>query len=134
MAKRRGDIPEGVVMCAPVTDAEMEADIVRLLEQASLGPTEALVQEVKAKGIAPWVDGQLKMNVTRYTQLPYWQEPDDPALCRNDRTLPLTPEKFCFTNKWLPVPVAWEFFRQSKRRPIRWGCAGDVGTRSSWSA
>ncbi len=42
-------------MCAPVTDEEREADVVRFLEQATLGPTEALVQEVKAKGIEKWL-------------------------------------------------------------------------------
>ena len=52
MPQRRGDVLEGIVMCAPVTDEEREADVVRFLEQATLGPTEALVQEVKAKGIA----------------------------------------------------------------------------------
>ena len=71
MTQRRGDVLEGVVMCAPVTDAEREADVVRFLEQATLGPTEALVAEVKAKGIAAWIDEQLVMNVTRYTQPPY---------------------------------------------------------------
>ena len=70
MTERRGDILEGIVMCAPVTDEEREADVVRFLEQATLGPTEALVQEVKAKGIEQWLDEQLAMNVTRYTQHP----------------------------------------------------------------
>ena len=70
-----GDILEGVVMCAPVTDEEREADVVRFLEQATLGPTEALVQEVKAKGIEKWLDEQIPMNVTQYTQLPYFDRP-----------------------------------------------------------
>ncbi len=118
MAKRRGDILEGVVMCVPVLDAALEADIVRLLEQASLGPTEAMVQEVKAKGIAAWVDEQLKMNVTRYTQ-PGWFDPPmgDPAFCQNDTTLPVTPQKFCDTNMLSRGPAGWEFFRQSKTAP-----------------
>ena len=34
---RRGDILEGMVMCAPVTSEELEADVVRLLEQARWG-------------------------------------------------------------------------------------------------
>ena len=72
MTSRRGDVLEGVVMCAPVTSEEREADVVRFLEQATLGPTEALVAEVKAKGIAAWLDEQIPMNVTRYTQLPYF--------------------------------------------------------------
>jgi uncharacterized protein (DUF1800 family) len=109
---RRGDVLEGVVMCAPVTNEELEADVVRFLEQATLGPTEALVQEVKTKGIAAWIDEQVPMNVTRYTQFPYF----DPT-CLDDTSLPLTPEKWCFLNKISHYPVAWEFFRQSKAAP-----------------
>ncbi|MFO1311591.1 MAG: DUF1800 family protein [Burkholderiales bacterium] len=117
MKDRRGDILEGIVMCAPVSDEEREADVVRFLEQATLGPTEALVQQVKAKGIAQYLDEQLGMNVTRYTQYPFWDPPMDNTLCMDDRTLPVTPEKFCGTLKQSPQPVGWEFFRQSRTAP-----------------
>lgn len=117
MPQRRGDVLEGVVMCAPVTDEEREADVVRFLEQATLGPTEALVQEVKAKGIAAYLDEQLSMNVTRYTQPPYSQRIADPSICKDDPTPPVTPEKYCGTNTQSPEPVGWEFFRQSRTAP-----------------
>ncbi|MEP6655964.1 MAG: DUF1800 family protein [Betaproteobacteria bacterium] len=112
--------PEGAVMCTPVSDAEKEADIVRLLEQSTLGPTEALVREVKAKGIAPWIDEQLSLNVTRYTQYPYSQRPQDTSfasLCVDDTNPPATPEKYCHTYRISPSPVGWEFFRQAKSAP-----------------
>ncbi|MBP8297285.1 MAG: DUF1800 family protein, partial [Burkholderiales bacterium] len=114
---RQGHALEGAVMCAPVADAEREADVVRLLEQASLGPTEALVQEVKAKGIPQWIDEQIALNLTRYTQLPWFDPPQDTALCINDNTPPVTPEKYCQMNLYSPVPVAREFFTQSKTAP-----------------
>jgi len=117
MAQRRGDVLEGVVMCAPVSDEEGEADVVRFLEQATLGPTEALVQEVKGNGISAWLDEQLAMNVTRYTQLPYAERISDPARCIDDMTPPVTPEKYCITNTQSTFPVAWEFFRQSRTAP-----------------
>ncbi|MFO1323030.1 MAG: DUF1800 family protein [Burkholderiales bacterium] len=116
MAQRRGDTLEGIVMCAPVTEEEREADVVRFLEQATLGPTEALVAEVKAKGIAAWIDEQIPMNVTRYTQYPYFERPVDPLTCIDDQTPPITPEKFCNTNQ-SERPIAWEFFRQSRTAP-----------------
>ncbi len=72
MNSRRGDLLEGIVLCAPVTDAEREADVVRFLEQATLGQTEALVQEVKAKGISKWLDEQVPMNITRHSQWPLY--------------------------------------------------------------
>jgi uncharacterized protein (DUF1800 family) len=117
---RQGFAPEGVAMCAPVSDAEKEADIVRLLEQSTLGPTEALVREVKAKGIAPWIDEQLSLNVTRYTQYPYTERPQNNSfstLCVDDTTPPITPEKYCHMYKIAPSAVGWEFFRQSKTAP-----------------
>ena len=117
MKDRRGDILEGIVMCAPVSDEEREADVVRFLEQATLGPTEALVQEVKSKGIDKYLDEQVPMNVTRYTQYPFWDPPMNNTLCMDDRTLPVTPEKFCGSLKQSPQPVGWEFFRQSKTAP-----------------
>ena len=109
----RGDILEGVVMCAPVTDEEREADVVRFLEQATLGPTEALVAEVKAKGIEKWLDEQLGLNVTRFTQYPPLLPADLPS-CIDDPTPPVTPEKYCMTNRGFGRPVQWEFYRQAK--------------------
>ena len=93
-------------MCAPVTDEEHEADVVRFLEQATLGPTEALVAEVKAKGIAKYLDEQIAMNVTRYAQPGDWQPPANGSLCFDDQTPPVTPEKFCTTNRYSTAPVA----------------------------
>jgi len=114
---RQGYAPEGPVMCVPISDAEAEADAVRLLEQASLGPTEALVQEVKTKGAAKWLDEQLALNVTRVQQYPYFERPLDPQSCIDDPTPPVTPEKYCLTNKNSPRIVAFEFFRQSRTAP-----------------
>ncbi len=37
---------EGVVMCSPLSTAQKQADVVRLLEQATFGPTDALVAHV----------------------------------------------------------------------------------------
>lgn len=114
MPARRGDVLEGVVMCAPVTDAEREADVVRFLEQATLGPTEALVAEVKAKGFEKWLDEQVPMNVTRYTQRPHSERL---VVCIDDKTPPITPEKFCFSNVLTSWSVGWEFFRQARDAP-----------------
>jgi len=116
MNPRRGDILEGIVMCAPVTDEEREADVVRFLEQATLGPTEALVAELKAKGIEKWLDEQLALNATRYTQYPYVDWKTAPP-CIDDKSPPVTPDKYCFTNKAAFDIVAREFFRQSVTAP-----------------
>ncbi len=115
-----GWTPEGVAMCAVSgvnAKGEQKADVVRLLEQSTLGPTEALVDEVSRTGFTRWLNAQLDMNVTRYTQYPWWEPPADTSLCIDDKTPPITPEKFCYTNKGSSRPVAWEFYRQSKSAP-----------------
>lgn len=116
----KGWTPEGVAMCAATgvnALGEQKADVVRMLEQSTLGPTEVLVNEVARTGFTRWLNAQLAMNVTRYTQLPWWDPPEDNALCVDDKTPPVTPEKYCNTNKWSHQPVAWEFYRQSKTAP-----------------
>jgi uncharacterized protein (DUF1800 family) len=113
---KSGWVSEGIVMCSPLSDADVHADAVRLLEQGALGPTEGSVAEVKAKGAAAWVDEQLKLNVTRYTPLP-WFDRSDPKPCVDDTTPPVTPEKYCVFQRITPIPVAMEFFRQSKTAP-----------------
>ena len=118
MNRDGGDILEGIVMCAPVTDAEREADVVRFLEQATLGPTEALVAEVKAKGIAQYIDEQIPMNVTRYTQLPVSSTIRRGAqLHRRPCRRPSRRRNSAGLNQRSHVPVAWEFFRQSRTAP-----------------
>ncbi|MEP7208525.1 MAG: DUF1800 family protein [Casimicrobiaceae bacterium] len=115
-----GIMPAGVALCAPISEADKNADIVRFLEQSTLGPTEALVEEVKGKGIAEWTDEQLSLNVTRYTQYPYAeriQNSSFASLCNDDSTPPVSPQKYCHTYKIAPSPVGWEFFRQSKTAP-----------------
>jgi len=57
------------------------------------------------------------MNVTKYTQLPYFYTFEPGTVCTDDPTPPITPEKFCETNRRFSRPVAWEFFRQSRTAP-----------------
>jgi len=42
-------------------------DAVRLADQASFGPTEALVTAIKAQGVSAWVSAQMALSVSRYT-------------------------------------------------------------------
>ncbi|MFO1305588.1 MAG: DUF1800 family protein [Burkholderiales bacterium] len=114
---REGLTDGGLAGCAPRSDRDIDADIVRLLEQATLGPTDALVAEVRAQGIEAWIDGQLALNVTRYTQYPFALPPDDPADCVDDARPPVRPAKYCHTYTIAPWPVGWEFFRQARSAP-----------------
>ena len=57
----RGWSPAGVSLCVPGVSTVQDADAYRLLKQASFGPNEALMNQVKQTGITAWVDGQLNM-------------------------------------------------------------------------
>ena len=114
---REGFVPDGIAMCSPRSRADVDADIVRLLEQATLGPTEKLIDEVRERGVEAWLDEQLAKNITRYTQYPFFVPPDDPTECIDDAAPPVTPAKYCHTYRIAPWPVGWEFYRQSKTAP-----------------
>ncbi len=68
-----------------------EADAVRFLEQASWGPTDASIAEVRSLGFGAWIDRQIAAPVSAYPNLPAYPTspktgcPDgsDPA-CRRD--------------------------------------------------
>ncbi|MBK9605890.1 MAG: DUF1800 family protein [Betaproteobacteria bacterium] len=87
----RGWSNEGVVMCAPssapVSNSDIDADIVRLLEQATMGPTEALLAEVKQKGIPAWLDEQLGLYESKFAPQAPWginQTMEERVACLTD--------------------------------------------------
>lgn len=57
----RGWGASGVSLCVPGVSLAADADIYRLLKQATFGPNEALMNQVKQVGIGNWVDNQLNM-------------------------------------------------------------------------
>ncbi len=57
----RGWNPAGTSLCVPGTSTAQDADIYRLLKQATFGANEALMNQVKQVGITSWVDSQLNM-------------------------------------------------------------------------
>ena len=85
-------ILEGVVMCEPLSAAQVQADTVRLLEQATFGPNDALVAHVTTIGAPAFLDEQLAASGSRYassTYVPFGQAvtfcPADPdPQCRRD--------------------------------------------------
>jgi uncharacterized protein (DUF1800 family) len=85
-------ILEGVVMCEPLSSAQVRADAVRLLEQSTFGPGDALVSHVVAVGAPAFLDEQFATGGSRYTSskyVPFGQAvtycPTDPdPQCRRD--------------------------------------------------
>jgi uncharacterized protein (DUF1800 family) len=107
---------EGVVMCAALSAADVRADAVRLLRQASFGPTDAEIDRVASMGAAAWIDQQLSLPATKYTAYP-WVAANRPDTCVDNRTLPITPTSFCARDNYTLFPLQLEFFRNALAQP-----------------
>jgi uncharacterized protein (DUF1800 family) len=100
---------EGIVMCSPLKAKDIEADAVRLLEQATFGPTDAAIEHVKAVGAAAFVGEQLAMPRADTSLIP-WMPASKPASCVDDATLPLRPDSFCNRDNYTLYPNQRMFF------------------------
>jgi len=100
----------------PRTAAEIEADAVRLLEQATWGPNAALVAHVTSVGAAAFLDEQFALPQTRYTNFPPVPA-NRPDTCVDNRTLPVTPESYCARDNYTLFPLQREFFRNAIMAP-----------------
>jgi len=64
-------LPEAVaVAVSPVARGPAHADVVRFLEQATMGPTEALIAHVSSVGFARYLDEQLAAAPSEFPDLP----------------------------------------------------------------
>ncbi len=99
-----------------ITPLQSEADAVRLLEQATWGPNEALVAHVRTVGAAKFLDEQFALPPTKYTAFPPVPvvRPDD---CVNDRTRPVTPASYCARDNYTLFQLQREFFRNAVMAP-----------------
>jgi len=80
----RGWQPKGATMCVPGVSKVADADAYRLLKQASFGPTEAAMNQVKQMGVAAWVDSQLNMPVVSKMPALEFYPTQAPTTCTND--------------------------------------------------
>ena len=111
-----GYSPEGVVMCAPLSTADVQEDAVRLLRQGTFGPTETDEQHAAAIGAAAWVDEQLAMPLSAYPSYP-WVETNRPATCVDDKTLPVRSDSYCARDNYSLFPMQVQFFRNAVTQP-----------------
>ena len=111
-----GYVPEGVAMCAPLSAAEVRADAVRLLRQASFGPTEAEADRAAAIGAAAWLDQQFALPVTSYPEYD-WMPAARPDTCVDDRSRPVRPDSYCARDNYTLFPLQLQFFRDALGAP-----------------
>lgn len=107
-----GHSPEGIAMCAPLAVADYRADAVRLLRQATFGPTPAEVDRVVSMGANAWVDQQLSLSATQYPDYP-WVTDGRPASCVDDRTT----NTFCNRDNYTLFPLQVQFFANAFASP-----------------
>ena len=90
-----------------------QRDAVRLAEQASFGPTEALVGEIRTKGPTQWVSDQMALSASSYTSGgtgEVHQHTADTDFCtgRGDN---------CWRDWSSSTPLVWDFYRNAVERP-----------------
>ncbi len=77
-------ILEGVVMCSPLSAAQIQADAVRLLEQSTFGPNDTLVAHVQSVGVQAFLDEQFAAPASRYPALKYVPAGQQATFCPTD--------------------------------------------------
>lgn len=107
-----GDVAPSVL----VTPAQKRADANRLLQQASFGPTDALVQHVLEVGIPGWLNEQFAAPATQYPAYPY-VTPNAPASCVNNTTPPITATSYCLRDNYSLFQTQLQFFQNALGNP-----------------
>jgi uncharacterized protein (DUF1800 family) len=100
-------ILEGVAMCSPLSAAQKQADIVRLLEQATFGPNDTLIAHVAAIGIPAFVDEQLAATGSRYSSNKYVPAGASAIYCPTD------PDPNCQRDYYSLFQLQTDFFRNA---------------------
>jgi uncharacterized protein (DUF1800 family) len=77
-------ILEGVVMCAPLSSTQIRSDAVRLLEQASFGPNQTLIDHVTAVGVQGFLNEQFALPGTQYPAFEYVPAGQQATFCPTD--------------------------------------------------
>jgi hypothetical protein len=107
----QGYAPEGIVMCAPLSSAQLEADAVRMLEQATFGASDAALAHVKAVGVPAFIEEQLAASATKYPVYPFFPL-NRPDTCVNATAPPYNAASFCARDNYSLFQLQRQFFVQ----------------------
>ena len=97
----------------PPTAVVTQRDAVRLADQATFGPTEALIGSIQAQGINAWISGQFTLKSAKYTSggdgvVHQYTGPD--VYCNGK-----------YANCWRDfnstIPLSWDFYRNAVTQP-----------------
>jgi len=98
---------EGTVMCAPLSSAQVRADAARLLEQATFGPTDALVQHVITVGVPAFLAEQFAAAPSPYPAFKYVPAGAQATFCQTD------PDPQCARDYYTLFQLQNAFFRDA---------------------
>ncbi|MEP6482320.1 MAG: DUF1800 family protein, partial [Rhodoglobus sp.] len=90
-----------------------QRDAVRLADQASFGPTEALLTSIKAKGAPTWVAEQMGLKTSSYTggaggEIHQYTAAGE--FCDNKGSN-------CWRDYYSTEPLLWDFYRNAIKQP-----------------
>ena len=90
-----------------------QRDAVRLADQASFGPTEALVASIKSKGASAWVAEQMALKTSSYTsgkggEIHQFTGSGDFCTGKGDD---------CWRDYYSTEPLLWDFYRNAVNQP-----------------
>jgi len=110
-------VPSADASASAAATRATQADAVRLAQQASLGPNEALVAEISAKGAPAWIQAQMKLPASRYTH-----GGGDAIHTRTSET-PFCEagqqknNPNCWRDFYSVEPLVWDFYRNATTQP-----------------
>ena len=98
---------------APTPATATARDAVRLADQGSFGPTEALVTNIKAQGAAAWVTAQMALKTSSYTSgqgSAVHQYTGSGTFCDGK-------DNNCWRDWSSTQPLVWDFYRNAVSQP-----------------
>ena len=107
----KGYAPEGVVMCAPLSTAQVQADMVRMLEQSTFGASDSALAHVKAVGINAFLDEQFGATPSKYSVFPFFPF-NRPDSCVDARQPPYDADSFCARDNYTLFQLQRQFYIQ----------------------
>ncbi|GIX23975.1 MAG: hypothetical protein KatS3mg122_1206 [Caldimonas sp.] len=90
-----------------------QRDAVRLADQATFGPTEALIATIRTQGPAKWIAEQMNLPMSRYTSGgtgAVHQHTGSGNFCDGRGAN-------CWRDWWSATPLVWDFYRNAVHNP-----------------
>ncbi len=115
--QRQAQIAQAQVQEQAASSAATQSDAVRLAHQATFGPNERLINDIRAQGVAAWISTQTQLSDSRYSS------GGDDGIHLNVGSVSFcsTPAQASNANCWRDYysadPLVWDFYRNATGQP-----------------